>query len=764
MVLTDNFENNNFENDNLENNNSSIIKINILPGEIYHSNYIYNNVTEQILRGNLKEDGGMIENPDKLLIDLKIHQKRMIYEMIRKEELDYRISNKINAFILADKVGSGKSMDVLGLICNSVNVKHLQPNKLIYKVRKGDDFKGFEINSKLEFQTNLIVVPHGIYYQWIKYITENTKLTYYFIANTKDIHNIPFNNMINGKCDILLVKSTKYNDLMKEVYKNYPCNFHYKANKKILGNGLEKDTFYNTIYNLCSNLREQNYNIFLLEGLIQCKDLINNIDMDGLKKNIEKMGKYTLDNILEYTGPIFQRVFFDEVNSIKIPSCMWAIGKINWFITSSVQDLLYAHGKYDYSNSKILINGIRGSGFIKDIFYNNCGPRLTNFVQDMYLKNNDNFVDSSFKLPDPIHSKIECFTPNAIKALNGLALPEIIQALNAGDLESAIQKLNCTVSTEEDIVKIYLKNMISDLEKKEKILSVKNTEFEKISEEIDIKLLELKNLEKILENEMDQNIDDSLSDYNLQIKNLRDNINEKKNNKSNIKKSIKTYNEQVSDLNFKIESLKSRITDIKNKKCPICSLTVTNPVITPCCKNIFCFSCLAQALYYCSSTEKKVCPFCRHRLDIKDVTYINDNNFDEKKNNSNVLPTKLDCLVDLIKSNDKGKFLVFSEYENSFNEIINILKKNDILYNKLCGSTGHIKNIINSFSNNQINVLLMNAKHFGSGLNLQMTTDIILYHRMSHDLEKQIIGRGQRPGRTCSLRIKYLCYENELYN
>ena len=34
-----------------------------------------------------------------------------------------------------------------------------------------------------------------------------------------------------------------------------------------------------------------------------------------------KDSKYKLDYILEYTGPLFQRVFIDEANSIRIPKC-----------------------------------------------------------------------------------------------------------------------------------------------------------------------------------------------------------------------------------------------------------------------------------------------------------------------------------------------------------------------------------------------------------------------------------------------------------
>ena len=88
--------------------------------------------------------------------------------------------------------------------------------------------------------------------------------------------------------------------------------------------------------------------------------------------------------------------------------------------------------------------------------------------------------------------------------------------------------------------------------------------------------------------------------------------------------------------------------------------------------------------------------------------------------------------------------------------------ENNISYSKLQGSGGHITNIVDDFKKGKIKVLMLNAKHYGSGLNLQMSTDIILYHRMTKEMESQIIGRGQRLGRTEPLNISYLCFENEL--
>ena len=121
-------------------------------------------------------------------------------------------------------------------------------------------------------------------------------------------------------------------------------------------------------------------------------------------------------------------------------------------------------------------------------------------------------------------------------------------------------------------------------------------------------------------------------------------------------------------------------------------------------------------------------------------------------------------LLKLLKKNENRRFLIFSEYDNTFKEISNLLTKNNIGYNRLVGSTGRARNIINDFTNKKTNILLLNAKNYGSGLNLQMTSDIIIYHRMSSELEEQLIGRGQRLGRTCQLKIHYLCYKNELKN
>ena len=59
---------------------------------------------------------------------------------------------------------------------------------------------------------------------------------------------------------------------------------------------------------------------------------------------------------------------------------------------------------------------------------------------------------------------------------------------------------------------------------------------------------------------------------------------------------------------------------------------------------------------------------------------------------------------------------------------------------------------------------MLNTQDCGSGINLENTTDMIVYHQMSKEKDEQIVGRAQRPGRTGKLNILRLCFENEIQN
>ena len=146
---------------------------------------------------------------------------------------------------------------------------------------------------------------------------------------------------------------------------------------------------------------------------------------------------------------------------------------------------------------------------------------------------------------------------------------------------------------------------------------------------------------------------------------------------------------------------------------------------------------------------------------MKKCTIINEKQILIKKE---ILFSKIDNLIKIIKDKPNKKILLFSEYDKTFENLNEILNTNNIKHSRLIGSGIVINNIIKKFENNEINVLMLNAINYGSGLNLQMATDIIIYHELNIVLETQVIGRAQRFGRKDELNVYYLFNENEKIN
>jgi SNF2 family DNA or RNA helicase len=152
---------------------------------------------------------------------------------------------------------------------------------------------------------------------------------------------------------------------------------------------------------------------------------------------------------------------------------------------------------------------------------------------------------------------------------------------------------------------------------------------------------------------------------------------------------------------------------------------------------------------------------CRASLTYKNLIVVEEEKKETCVKDEPVLYEKLDVLSDYLLSNPNKRILIFSEFEKTFELIQQRLQQLGIRYSNISGNTLQIAKTINLYKNGDINVLMLNAKFFGAGINLQMTDEVFVYHRMSGDLEKQVIGRAQRLGRKEPLSINYLCYENE---
>lgn len=352
--------------------------------------------------------------------------------------------------------------------------------------------------------------------------------------------------------------------------------------------------------------------------------------------------------------------------------------------------------------------------------------------QKLMLKNEDAKIEESFNLPDPVLKVLLCKSPVVLEVLTGIVSEEVINMINAGNVSGAIDKVNCDKVGQNNLLDAVASKLKEDLEKRVDILA-------------DVRIKEYSH----------KSIQDA---------------------------AIEREEGRVAELVHKISCIETRLKAID--MCQICYDEMDNTVLSKCCQNAFCFDCLMPWL-----SEKGNCPMCRKKLTTDDIVLVKkgsgsdggkisnaaqaenddgdagdglggDGAVDEDFVDDEVIP-KLERLNKLVSRPGHHKYLIFAGYENSFNNIIKELNKIEKDYDQLKGHWGHIKKLMDRYKKGDLDVILLNSAFFGSGFNLENTTDIILFHRMEPDTEMQAIGRAQRPGRDGPLKVWKLYYQNE---
>lgn len=341
--------------------------------------------------------------------------------------------------------------------------------------------------------------------------------------------------------------------------------------------------------------------------------------------------------------------------------------------------------------------------YIKDMIYN-----MNNIIfKRIIIKNNDTYITESMSLPPLNQIIIHCDTPISLRAIQEFVPTDVMNMLNAGNIREAVTRLNCNIDTEDNIINVLTSRTEKDLHNKRQEL-----------------------------------------EFNKRIFHADPRAHAE---------TIKKIEEKIKSLETRLESMKDRIKSFATENCQICLNDFNTPCVLPCCSNIFCISCLTMV--------HNKCPVCRTAFTMNLLHVIDNDTLDQnKKKEEKKLLSKKDNLINIIKKKEHGKFLVFSNYDATNDTIANYLTNEDIKFGKLVGNFNVINSTIEKFKNGSLRVLILNAHNYGSGLNLQMATDIIIYHEMPKELETQVIGRSQRMGRTQPLNVYYLLYENERSN
>ena len=604
----------------------------------------------------INENSVQCFQPEKIMIPLKPHQLAMIHAMSELETspiikvvdvpqmYDEDLSFTTNFGALCDKVGSGKSLSILGLIAHQ-KLLPIKPRCINSFGNMISQYSTFKNNLPI----NLLVVPHGIVGQWEKYIVEQTTLS-------------------------------------KSIIKN----------KSAMGDFTEK-----------------------------LKHYISTRDSSAFTEDIILLSNTFYKKLSQLLRDInINRLLVDEVETIKIPASFEIRAQFTWFISSSIQILQNPSGVYSYepygyvnymgnyvtSSRRVLKDKMPHTGFFKDTLTN---VSQVGFRNQVYLKCEEDFITQSFLLPPIETYQIKCKDTIYSHVLNGLVSQDVMAMINAGDIEGAIESSGIEQTNSENLVELLTNEFQNKLHNKK---------------------IELEAKEKMTYSTAE-----------------------------NKRKALEKIKKQIEELENKIDCIKKRV--LETEGCPICFDEIKNRVILTCCGNPFCYECLTLSL-----NSIKTCPLCRSHVQKKDMIFIQEEcckhtdkmeELDKDENRTKL--ENLDYYLEKVLAEPGLKsILIFSEYEKSLLDMENILKAKNLKYRHLKGQTKFIENSVTLYKENKLDILLLNSKYFGSGLNLENTTHLFMFHKMKSHLDKQVIGRAQRPGRNSPLQLFRLCYDNEM--
>lgn len=129
-------------------------------------------------------------------------------------------------------------------------------------------------------------------------------------------------------------------------------------------------------------------------------------------------------------------------------------------------------------------------------------------------------------------------------------------------------------------------------------------------------------------------------------------------------------------------------------------------------------------------------------------------------------PSKLDKvreMCDTIKQHSDTKWIFFSDDDAIFDQIAPILREKGVTYVTMDeGTIVKTEAAIQRYKTDpDTRALFINSMRDGCGLNLENTSHVVFLHYTNPHMAEQVIGRAQRPGRTCRLEVICLYHENE---
>jgi hypothetical protein len=579
--------------------------------------------------GTVPNDAGYDPQPDGIRnLGLKKHQLQSIRAMNALETNQIRMDTGellvAEIGVLSNKIGSGKSLCVLGLIVSRVRLS-TQP---FVTFHFGD--AAYVMNERTHIDIvggNLIVVPNHLVPMWDSYIRDYTTLDTLIVK--KDMFPLDWTRV--SEHDVVLCGASHYNLLIKS------CPWTWS------------------------------------------------------------------------------RVVFDESDSINIPACVKPSARFVWFVSSSLNNLLFCDGsfwKYEPEGlTRMTTNGISKNGYIKNTFKRLESVNANCILSKIIVKMNDQYIDEHLNLPPVLHHSVVCDDPVELVVLDNAISDHVRMILNGNDSCGALDYMGCPVGSKDNIISFVCKNLS---------VQIKNY----------VKKIEYLNHIETIDSE-------SLETNRLKITKTQTKITE--------------LEKRLERIHTKIEEFSANVSSITN--CPICLDDENDTCLFMCCMNQFCKPCVDRLLQ--AYTQDPLCPLCRgafRTMILRKVT---------NEPSHNKYTETLRVIKDL---KHDSSVIVFMWTENTLRKLQRELDNKGILYRILGGNGQTIHRIIKWFDEKRVRVLLINASVYGCGLDLSSATDVILFQKMHADHENQLTGRAHRIGRTHELNVHRILHKNEIKN
>jgi len=367
-----------------------------------------------VFSSELTEESPRFDTPlDYIKPPLFIHQQTLLAAALELEATKLTgipcASNSLlytNYGVLADRVGSGKSLVALSILRQQaplpteIHTAHRRTNLALVKNKNpGEERK--------QVRAALFVVPHSLMGQWEEYVTRDTTLDVIFCKRKKEAFDATIKDHLD-KVDAVFISSTMYKEFDQTMRLD-----------KIQWSRI----FVDEADSICIQMPDTLSANFI--WLITASYL-NMAFPSGISLHLDSPLNQFVDN---FPNTLHERVKKISGNNFRVNGA-----------TTNAHFIKNVIGITDYFKNEELCSWL------------------------VVKRNSDIFIDLSFKMPEIIHTKIICRSTANIRILESLIPNEVMEMLHAGDTKGALQSLGVKDETPTSIMNSLTRTLRRELE------------------------------------------------------------------------------------------------------------------------------------------------------------------------------------------------------------------------------------------------------------------------------------------------------------